>query len=95
MKTLKDFILEGINHDAENNADDLMKKYKNKTVKFDDFIKDAKDNFGWEFDEAGSTDDELSLWGNFTNNAEGDDTNIILSVKRSGNNIKILGYTIE
>lgn len=95
MKSLVNYINESFNHDAEKYADEMIKKYKNKTVKLDDFVKDVKDNFYWEYDEESSNDNELYFWGNFTNNAEGDDTSMTVMVKRNGDNIKILSYDIE
>lgn len=95
MKSLVNYINENFNHDAEKYADEMIKKYKNKTVKLDDFVKDVKDNFYWEYDEEGSNDNELYFWGNFTNNAEGDDSSMTVMVKRNGDNIKILSYDIE
>lgn len=95
MKSLVNYINENLNYDADNYADDLIKKYQNKFVELDDFIKDANDNFYWEYDKVESNDNKLCFLGNFTNNADDEDSYLTINVEKHGNKYKILSYNVE
>lgn len=79
--------------DAEKAADEVFDKIGDKPISFKDLEKELN-NVGWS-DLAEDSDFELLAWGNFTNNAEGDDVVLHINVEQSGNKYKIVGYQVD
>lgn len=98
MKTIVDYINENINitessHDAYDAADAAFDKIGDKPISFKDLEKELN-NVGW-YDLAEDSDFELIAWGNFTNNANGNDVVLHINVEQSGNKYKIIGYQVD
>ena len=95
MKSITEYFNEQGKRLADEAANEFVKKNKNKTISFKKLC-DMLDDEGWyNYDESESDDNRLCFWGNFSNHAEGDDVMLCLKVDKKGDDVKILGYTIE
>ena len=95
MKSITEYLNEQGERLADEAANEFVKKNKNKTISFKKLC-DMLEDEGWhDYDESESDDNRLCFWGNFSNNAEGDDVMLCLKVNKKGDDVKILGYTIE
>lgn len=95
MKSITEYLNEQGKRLADEAANEFVKKNKNKTINFKKLC-DMLDDEGWyNYDESESDDNRLCFWGNFSNHAEGDDVMLCLKVDKKGDDVKILGYTVE